>query len=167
MILPIGAPISLPDGGDEWDELENFPQLPPRPDGPIQSYVLPFNWSLSDKILLSNIRGWLRWRRPKAFRGKTHTGKASGPPFQWLKQLATWRLATSGRTQYEAKQLIAQRRDHRRVDGYYPVLPDDYGGSGAWSNAIRDAKKLLGFDDPFWQITLRCHHTPGHKASGK
>jgi hypothetical protein len=47
------------------------------------------------------------------------------------------------------------------------VLPDDYGGSGAWSNAIRDAKKLLGFDDPFWQIMLRCHHTPGHKASGK
>jgi len=154
--LPYKCP---PEEGDDALEQVMGAAVQPAPSFPLQTYVIRLDWSFSDKVLAARLKEWLTRRRPREFPGKGYTGKGAVPPFHWLKQLAAHQLDANGLTYPSARQLVDKRVEESPGKDRNDVLPR-FSGSGAWHNAVRDAANLLKIENPFWQISLRCHHTP-------
>lgn len=155
-------PYKLPPPEEGDDALEQLMgMLPPttRLNDPLQSYVIYLDWSFSNKFLLSRLKKWLAIRRPREFPGKRYTGKRATLPFHWLKQLAAHHLHAQGQNDCSARKLVDKRKSESLGEDPYAVLPR-YSQSGTWCNDVADAAKLLQFENPFWEISLRCHHRP-------
>jgi hypothetical protein len=156
----VELPYKMPpeEGDDALQQLMGMAPATPLTD-PLQSHVIILDWSLSDKILLSRLREWLTSRRPRQYRGKHYTGKGAAPPFHCLKLLAAHHLIAQCKNATKARSVVAKRVEESSREDQYDVLPN-FSGSGAWSKAVAHAAKLLHIENPFWEISLRCHHIP-------
>lgn len=129
------------------------PWKPPGPNGldfskpssvEFRYFIMRVDWEgASDHEVEKAFHDWLKEARPQGTKSKKGVGgKGSVPPWDWLRQLAAWRLQSAQYNHGRAKELV---RDLQKIaTGINPndVLPD-YSESGTRVNAVRNAHERI------------------------